>query len=163
MKKRTRVLPIIAFALVAGSALHSFADTKPNAATLARGKYLVSITGCNDCHTAGYTMVGGQVPVNQWLAGSDMGWRGPWGTTYATNLRLYMQTISEEQWVTLAHSAQMRPPMPWFALHDLNERDLRDIFRFVRALGATGKPAPDFVPPGQTPQGPFVQFPMPPK
>lgn len=163
MKQRPRAMHKILAAILAISAFSSFAATPTDSAAATRGKYLVKITGCNDCHTAGYTMVGGQIPVEQWLQGSDLGWRGPWGTTYATNLRLYMQTISEDQWVAVAHTAQMRPPMPWFALHDLNERDLRDMYRFIRSLGAAGKPAPAFVPPEQVPQGPFVQFPAPPK
>jgi mono/diheme cytochrome c family protein len=28
-----------------------------------RGRYLVKIAGCNDCHTAGYTQANGAVPV----------------------------------------------------------------------------------------------------
>jgi mono/diheme cytochrome c family protein len=163
METHFRTLRKIAVAVIAASALNSVAATPPAAAAIARGKYLVSITGCNDCHTAGYTQVGGQIPVAQWLQGSDLGWRGPWGTTYATNLRLYMQTVSEDQWVALAHTARMRPPMPWFALHDLSEPDLRDMYRFIKSLGAAGKPVPAYVPPEQAPRGPFVQFPMPPK
>jgi hypothetical protein len=37
--------------------------------------------------------------------------------------------------------------------------DLRAIYRYVRHLGAAGKPAPDYVPPDKTPAGPYVQFP----
>ena len=33
-------------------------------------------------------------------------WRGPWGTTYPVNLRLYMQTISEKEWVAKAKYAE---------------------------------------------------------
>jgi mono/diheme cytochrome c family protein len=54
-----------------------------------RGRYLIKIGGCNDCHTAGYAPAGGKVPESQWLTGDALCWRGPWGTTYATNLRLY--------------------------------------------------------------------------
>ena len=56
-----------------------------------RGRYLVKTGGCNDCHTAVYAMIGGNVPEAEWLRGDEVGWRGVWGTTYATNLRLYMQ------------------------------------------------------------------------
>ena len=52
-----------------------------------------------------------------------------------------------------------RPPMPWFALHDMHEHDLRAFYRFVRSLGPVGSPAPAYVPPGQTPNGPYAQFP----
>lgn len=56
-----------------------------------RGRYLAKVTGCNDCHTAGYARAGGKVPESQWLMGDSLGWRGPWGTTYPANLRLYMR------------------------------------------------------------------------
>ena len=128
-----------------------------------RGRYLIQIAGCNDCHTANYAMTGGKVPEKDWLTGDALGWRGPWGTTYATNLRLYMQERTEEQWIKTAKSLKTRPPMPWFNLHDMTRRDLGAIYRFIRDLGPAGKPAPGYVAPDQTPSGPYVQFPAPPK
>lgn len=59
--------------------------------SLQRGRYLVQIAGCNDCHTAGYAMAPEKVPESAWLTGDQLGWSGPWGTTYPSNLRLYMQ------------------------------------------------------------------------
>ena len=53
--------------------------------------------------------------------------------------------------------------MPWFALRDMTEQDLRAFYRFVRQLGPLGNPAPAYVPPGQAPTGPYVQFPAAPK
>lgn len=43
---------------------------------LERGRYLVKIAGCNDCHTAGYSVQAGQVPEEKWLTGDSFGWRG---------------------------------------------------------------------------------------
>jgi mono/diheme cytochrome c family protein len=131
--------------------------------SIERGRYLVKIAGCNDCHTPGYMRTAGKVPEKQWLTGDQLGWRGPWGTTYASNLRLSMQNLTEDQWLKVATTAQFRPPMPWFALHDMTTQDLRAIYRFIRGLGPAGQPAPAFVPPGQEPKGLFVQFPQPPK
>ncbi len=74
-----------------------------------------------------------------------------------------MQTLPEDQWVETAKTAEFRPPMPWFALHDMTPQDLRAIYRFIGSLGPAGKPAPAFVPPGQEPEGPYVLFPEPPK
>ena len=124
-----------------------------------RGRYLVRIAGCNDCHTANYAPLGGKVAEAEWLTGDALGWRGPWGTTYPINLRLYMQDFTEEQWVNKAKTLSSRPPMPWFALHDMSTADLRALYRYVRHLGPAGKPAPAYVPPGGKPSGPFVQFP----
>jgi mono/diheme cytochrome c family protein len=126
-----------------------------------RGKYLVKISGCNDCHTPGYAMSGGKVPEAQWLTGDGLGWRGPWGTTYPLNLRLYMRDISEAAWVQRAKSMETRPPMPWFVLRDMTEQDLRAIYKYVNTLGPAGEFAPVYVPPGQEPKTPYVQFPMP--
>src|SRR5258708_15062909 len=54
-----------------------------------RGRYLVKISGCNDCHTAGYAAAGGEIPESQWLLGNTLGWRGPWGTKDPAHLRLF--------------------------------------------------------------------------
>ena len=64
-------------------------------------------------------------------------YRGPWGTSYPANLRLYMQGLSE--------------------------RDLRALYRYVRHLGSAETPAPAYVPPQGNPTAPYVQFPAPPK
>src|SRR4051794_39593567 len=91
-----------AFVMVSVSLLFfpkAAADPKQTAAPLAvhpasadakaaRGKYLVQIGGCNDCHTAGYAQNGGQTPTTDWLTGLPVGFRGPWGTSYPANLRL---------------------------------------------------------------------------
>ena len=58
-----------------------------------RGKYLVSISACDDCHTPNYGLSGGKVPEKDWLTGDSLGWQGPWGTTYAPNLRLFFQSV----------------------------------------------------------------------
>ena len=151
--------------LAAATAPYAFAQTPKTAdsKSLDRGRYLVKIAGCNDCHTSGYVEMGGKVPEKQWLTGDQLGWRGPWGTTYPNNLRLYMRDLSDGQWVKIAKTAQFRPPMPWFALHDMTTQDLRAIYKFTKYLGSPGEPAPAFVPPGQEPKGPYVLFPQPPK
>src|SRR5579863_616706 len=66
---------------------------------VAAGEYLVGIGGCNDCHTEGWNRAPGQVPPAQRLAGSAVGWTGPWGTSYPTNLRLLMQKLTADGWV----------------------------------------------------------------
>jgi hypothetical protein len=49
--------------------------------------------------------------------------------------------------------------MPWVSLRAMTDEDLRALWRYVRALGPAGEPAPAYVPPGQAPLGPVVQFP----
>jgi len=128
-----------------------------------RGRYLTKITGCNDCHTPGYLLAEGKVPENLWLTGETLGWRGPWGTTYGSNLRLFFSARTEDQWVKTARTLKARPPMPWFTLNIMHEEDLRAIYQFIRYLGPGGEPAPAYVPPGQEPKTPYALFPPPPK
>ena len=122
-----------------------------------RGRYLVRTSGCNDCHTAGYPEAGGKLPEAQWLTGSAVGFRGPWGTTYPSNLRLALAPMTEAQWLARARS-EMRPPMPWFNLCEMTDDDLKAIYRYVRQLGPAGQPAPAYTAPGQKVDTPFIVF-----
>ena len=131
--------------------------------SVARGRYLAKVAGCNDCHTPAYAMTGGAVPESSWLTGDALGWQGPWGTTYPANLRLSFAKWGEDEWVQVAKNTKFRPPMPWFALRDMEESDLRSLYRFVRELGPAGQSAPAYVPPGGEVRGPVVTFPAPPK
>jgi hypothetical protein len=128
-----------------------------------RGRYLAMIAGCNDCHTPGYLLSEGRVEENLWLTGDRFGWRGPWGTTYASNLRQFVKGMTEEQWLTIARSLKTRPPMPWFSMNKMHEEDLRAIYQFLRFLGPAGEAAPAYVPPDREPDPPFALFPSPPK
>jgi mono/diheme cytochrome c family protein len=132
-----------------------------SAADIERGRYIVRTSGCNDCHTPGYMDTGGKVDEKLYLTGSTLGWTGPWGTTYASNLRLVAQTMSEDQWLVHARN-QWRPPMPWFAVRDMKDDDVRAIYRYLRHLGPAGKPAPTALPPGQAAPLPHFAF-VPPK
>ena len=127
-----------------------------------RGKYIARIGGCNDCHTAGYLFSNGNVPEEKWLMGDSFGWNGPWGTTYASNLRIFMSTMDEDSWVETAKTLKRLPPMPWFNLNKMNEADLRALYQFVRSLGELGDPAPAALPPGQQAEPPYAIFPAPP-
>jgi mono/diheme cytochrome c family protein len=136
---------------------------KKMSADAQRGRYLVQITGCNDCHTPDYAPSGGKVDEKVWLTGDALGWRGPWGTTYPANLRLVAQKLTEAQFVARARSSELRPPMPWFNVRDMSDGDVRAIYRYLKHVGPAGGPAPAYVPPDKEPAPPFVQFPAPPK
>jgi hypothetical protein len=127
------------------------------------GRYLLRTSGCNDCHTAGYLLSEGKTPEDLWLTGDTFGWRGPWGTTYGTNLRLLADQLTQEQWVVMAKTLKRRPPMPWFNLNAMTAEDLGAMYQFLRYLGPAGKPAMAYVPPDQEPAGPYATFPAPPK
>ena len=126
-----------------------------------RGRYLIQVSGCNDCHTDGYLASNGEIPVSEWLAGDSFGWNGPWGTTYGSNLRLFLQNMTETQWISAAKTLKRLPPMPWFNLNVMSDEDLRAIYFFTKSLGNPGKPAPATVPPGMQANPPFAIFPAP--
>lgn len=149
-------LPCVFLALgfVCGSDLR--ADTVPSG--VERGKYLVTMFGCNDCHTDGFAPSEGKVPEEKWLLGSSVGWKGPWGTTYPINLRIFFQGLSEDQWISFARKQNSRPPMPSYVLHEMHEADLRSIYQFVRSLRPVGSLAPAFIAPGTEPTTPYFNF-----
>jgi mono/diheme cytochrome c family protein len=86
-------------------------DTKPAGDKVARGKYLVTVAGCNDCHTPWKVGPGGPepdmsrmlsghpegielppaptLPAGPWIvsvAATNTAWSGPWGVSYTANL-----------------------------------------------------------------------------
>jgi mono/diheme cytochrome c family protein len=143
----------------AGWSALSFAEAAtPESQQITRGRYVVRIAGCNDCHTPGYVQSAGMIPESKWLIGDSLGWQGPWGTTYPANLRRLMQDMSEAQWLKFARQPT-RPPMPWFALRDMSDEDLAAIYHFARSLGVAGPPVPPYVPPGHAVSTPVVLMP----
>jgi mono/diheme cytochrome c family protein len=153
MKSRI-VLGAIAWAWIM---LVSTVASAAEPAQLARGKYLVTIGGCNDCHTPGYMEKGPAVPENQWLTGVPVGFQGPWGTTYPANLRLVVKDMTEAQWVQHARQERM-PPMPWFNLARMTDADLKAVYAYIRSLGAPGERAPAYVAPGGKVNTPYFVF-----
>ncbi len=138
-------------------------SSESNSTDISRGKYLIEIGGCNDCHTAGYAPSGGTTPEAQWLIGDGLGFSGPWGTTYPINLRKYISELSENEWVNKAKTLKTRPPMPWWALNAMTENDLRAIYKYIEGLGLIENEVPSFVPSGQTPNTLYVKWPDPPE
>jgi mono/diheme cytochrome c family protein len=122
-----------------------------------RGRYLVTLAGCNDCHTPGFMEKGPEVPEGQWLTGLGIGFSGPWGTTYPANLRRIVASITEEQWMVRARVTRL-PPMPSYALQSMTDEDLRAVYRYVRSLGPAGEDAPAYVAPGGKVDTPFFDF-----
>ncbi|MGM0545631.1 MAG: c-type cytochrome [Bacteroidota bacterium] len=122
------------------------------------GKYLVTIAGCNDCHTDGYLMTGGQIPEEDWLAGSAVGWQGPWGTTYPTNLRLRVQEWDEQTWVKTLKNRKDLPPMPWMNVNKMSEHDMRSIYAYIKSLGPMGEHMPVAIAPEVEPETPYLSM-----
>ena len=144
-------------ASTAAHAEHVVADNGVDA-----GRYLIKIAGCNDCHTPGYVeglmMTGTAMPESEWLKGGDVGFSGPWGVSYPSNLRLTFQNMSEAQFIELSRNGQGRPPMPWPSLQAMSDRDLKAIYAYIKSLGPAGEPAPAPLSPGVEPNRPHIVF-----
>jgi len=119
------------------------------ASSVEAGRYLVIVGSCNDCHTHNYMAEHETMPEEQWLAGSDLGFLGPWGVTYPQNLRLRAQEWTEDIWVATLQNRKERLPMPWMNVNQMSEADARAIYRYLRSLGPYGEHAPVAVPPDQ--------------
>ncbi len=68
MKRFLAVLIAVACACL-GTAAAQDKGAKAPSADVKRGRYLVQITGCNDCHTPGYPESAGKVDEKLWLTG----------------------------------------------------------------------------------------------
>jgi mono/diheme cytochrome c family protein len=123
---------------------------------LERGEYLTTIMACNDCHTPGTFF--GSPDYSRRLAGSELGWVGPWGTSYARNLTPDVETgigsWSEDDIVKTMRTGQradgtpVLPPMPWPMYTNLSDDDAYAIAAYLKSLPAVAHKVPDKLPPG---------------
>ena len=126
---------------------------------IARGRYLVLVGSCNECHTPDFAEQGTKVPEEKWLTGVPIGWKGPWGTTYASNLRKTCQLYPEDGFVNTMKTAKGhtgRPPMPWTALASMTDADLGAIHAYIKSLGDSGVVMPTALLPGKDPETPYI-------
>lgn len=121
-----------------------------------RGRLVSIIGGCHDCHTEGYSESEGKVDPAKALKGHSVGWQGPWGTTYATNLRLRVEDLSEDGFANYMKALRGSPPMPWYNVRAMPDSDLRSLYRYLKSLGDPGEQAPTMVPAGEEPRTPFI-------
>ena len=136
-----------------------------------RGRYLVGIMSCNDCHTPG-TLYGAP-DTTRALSGSELGWTGPWGVVYPRNLTpdsTGLGTWTDEQIITVLRTGnrpdgrQLAPIMPWLNYAQLHDEDITAIVAYLRSLPPVKHTPPAPLPPGQkpTPKSPAMVFPPPP-
>jgi len=123
---------------------------------IARGRYLVGFGTCNDCHTPGWRESDGTAPIARWMVGTNVGYRGPWGTSYPANVRLEFARISESDWLFMVRTRAGHWPMVWHDLRFLSLTDQRAVYRFIKSLGPAGTPAPADLAPDVVPKTPYV-------
>jgi mono/diheme cytochrome c family protein len=136
---------------------------------VARGKRLAWTSGCVDCHTPGSLY--GVPDTTRLLSGSELGWQGPWGVSFARNLTpdsTGLATWTEDDIVKAIrtgvrpNNTQILPPMPWQDFARLTDEDANAIAAYLKTLPAVKHVMPAVVPPGQKFKGAMLVFPPPP-
>jgi mono/diheme cytochrome c family protein len=145
----------VALAVAIGSPPAGAADSK-----VERGKYLVTIGSCTDCHTPGHFL--GKPDTARHLGGSEVGFEIPEvGTFYGPNLTPDKATglgsWSERDIVTAIRTGKrpdgrtLAPIMPWVALADLTDSDAEAIAAYLKSLPPVSNKVPGPFAPGEAP------------
>ena len=169
---RMRFLSGVLVVSVAALGASSLVSAKPGAAAdpaVARGRYLVTIMACNDCHTPGSFY--GAPDQARFLSGSEMGWAGPWGVVYAANLTPDPETgLGKWKLEEIAKALrtgnrpdgrQLAPAMPWQNYTNLTPSDALAIGSYLRTLAPVKHAVPKPLEPGVEVKGPTLAFPPP--
>jgi len=139
-------------------------------AAVARGKYLVTLGGCQDCHTPGHFF--GKPDMARALGGSEVGFEIPGlGTFYGPNLTpdkdtglgkwTDAQIIAAVQTGVRPDGRMLAPPMPWRAFAALTKPDATALVAYLRSLPPVQNKVPGPFGPAETPTA-FVMKVVPP-
>ena len=141
----------------------------PAMSPVQRGEYLVAIAACNDCHTPGALF--GAPDFKRALSGSEVGWRGPWGVSYASNLTPDPET-GIGTWTDAEIERALRsgvkkdgspiaPPMPWPDYARLSPDDMAAMIAYLRTLPPVKHKNLGPIPAGHAAAGSIITLPMP--
>lgn len=153
----------------AGAPADSAAQAAAAMTPAQRGEYLVTVLGCHDCHTPGYFY--GAPDMSRALSGSELGWQGPWGVSYARNLTpdsTGLGTWTDEEILRAIQNgvkkdgSPMAPPMPWPDFAHLTRADAMAVVAYLRTIPPVRHVPPDRVPPGKKAMGSTIVLPPPP-
>ena len=152
---------IAALLILATLPLAARAEESP----LERGKYLVTLSGCGDCHTPG-GLTGSPDP-KRLLGGSDVGFgipgSGVWiGPNLTPDKETGLGDWTDDQ-IVAAITQGVRPDgrklsgiMPWPALSHLTAEDALAIAAYLKSLPPVKNKIPGPYNASQTPAAPFV-------
>jgi mono/diheme cytochrome c family protein len=123
--------------VVAGTAVSQAGEEE-----VARGKYLVNLAGCNDCHTPGYFF--GKPDMDRFLGGSDVAFEMPGlGAFAGPNLTPDKSGIGDwsQEEIVAALQTGVRPDgrvlapiMPWHAFAQMTPEDANAVAEFLKSL-----------------------------
>jgi mono/diheme cytochrome c family protein len=153
-------MPRGSFRSIAAAAIIASTAATAHAADpqIERGKYLVAIAGCGDCHTQGHFL--GHPDQAQLLGGSDVGFGVPGkGVFVGPNLTPDNETglgkWTEVQIVTAITTGTrpdgrvLAPQMPWRELANLTKEDAAAIAAYLKSLPPVSHKVPGPLPPDQ--------------
>ncbi len=129
-------------------------------AAVARGKYLVTIASCHDCHTPGYFL--GKPDMARYLGGSDVGFELPGlGVFLGPNLTPDKETglgkwtdaqiAAAIQTGATPEGRMLAPIMPYHAFANFTPQDVQAIVAFLRTIPAVRHKVEGPFGPSQTP------------
>ena len=155
---------VLACAAVAATCLSLAGTASARENQVARGRYLVTIAGCGDCHTPGH-FLGRKDP--RFLGGSDVGFGIPGvGVFVAPNLTPDKATglgTWTNQQIADAITKGVRPDgrmlspiMPWKSFAHLTQRDALAIAAYLRTLKPVVHHVPGPFGPDQVPTVPVM-------
>lgn len=138
------------------------AAQKPAGTVVERGRYLVTITGCHDCHSPKVkgmtpdlerglsgrpqtTQLPSETTTEVHASGDLTAWTGPWGYSVASNLTPDPTTGIGTRYNEASFIATMRtgrkpngtpimPPMPSEVYQNMTDDDLKAIFAYLRTI-----------------------------
>ena len=165
------VLRIALTAVISATFVTASRDAVAQDAQIERGKYLVTIALCTDCHTPGYFF--GKPDMARFLSGSEVGFEIPGlGVFHGPNLTPDQETglgkWSTEEIVTAFTKGQrpdgrvLAPIMPWHAFANLTQDDSRAIVAFLKSLPPVKNKVPGPFGPSEKPTS-FVMKIVPPE
>src|SRR6202521_4084855 len=144
MGKPMRKLACLLFVFLANAAAGTAFLTGARAdAQTERGKYLVMLGGCNDCHTPGYFL--GKPDFSRTLGGSEVGFEIPGlGVFHGPNLTPDKETglgdWTPDEIVAAITKGQrpdgreLAPIMPWHSFAVLTKDDALAIVAYLKSL-----------------------------
>jgi len=139
-------------AVAAGIALTAaFANAASAQSQVERGKYIVSLASCTDCHTPGYFF--GKPDMVRYLGGSEVGFEIPGlGVFHGPNLTPDADTglgkWSVQQIVAAIKTGkrpdgrELAPIMPWRAFANMTDADATAVATFLKSLPVVSNKVP---------------------
>ena len=151
MKRRLFLMTFAAALAAFGCASKASADS----AQAERGRYLVTIAGCSDCHTPGALL--GAPDMKRYLGGSDVGFSIPGqGVFVGENLTPDTKTglggWTSEQIIAAIRTGKtpagrkLSPVMPYPAFSHLTDADAEAIAAFLKSLPPVSNEVKNFGP-----------------